>query len=131
MEKKTNQACNTIPDSWIDRLFERLELIYKDRWIKIYSKPSDQPMFKTWWKTALSGLSANEIKTALTLCECFSYGSPPTPIEFFHYSKRLRHPPVVKQEDINRTRGNPDVARKYLDEIKSKVHNKSCLNANT
>lgn len=116
-----------LPKDWIDRLFERLEMIYKENWKRQFEvngkpKPERVDLAKTTWATGLAGLSAEEIKAALNT---FNFADPtnvPTVIEFYHAAKRIRMP-LKKKQDLTYPlpKRDPVVAKKFMDEIRCKL----------
>lgn len=107
-----------IPDEWIELLFARMCDIYGEKWLSYIDKR--EYLIKPMWSSALIGLNAKEIKTALEKCRNLS--DIPTPVEFYHYAKNIRRPHYPKVPTYNK--GNPEVAVHYLNEIKERVHNK-------
>lgn len=104
---------------WVERIFERLECVYKERWRERVSESAKELMIMQW-SSGLAGLSANEIKRGIALCECYPYDAPPTVIEFYHYAKGCRRPaPIKPPHYINPAR--KEVAMGYMNEIKSKL----------
>jgi hypothetical protein len=114
-----NSSYQKLPMSWVERIFERLEMIYKDRWLPSLSDER-KSLLKIVWSSALIGLSADEIRCALSLFQSYPHLEPPTHMEFFHYAKGKKQP-YIKPTNSKYERGNPEVASKYLSEIKSKL----------
>lgn len=111
---------NKISSIWINRIFERMNVIYGDKWIAHIGKPDRERILKSIWTVALTGCKAHEIKKALTMCEAFSHSGIPTHIEFYHYAKGIREPVHVRPPI--EAKGDPEIAKKYLDQIKNKLH---------
>ncbi len=109
-----------LPMEWVDRIFDRMSCIYKDRWTKLYGDERNASLYKTIWSSGLSGLSVNEIKKALSMCEAYPYAQVPTHIEFYHYAKGIRVPSksgrLAKNEPVA---GNPEIAKQHLAQIKT------------
>ncbi len=111
-----------LPDIWIDRIFERLYEIYKDRWSYYVGTPAYEDRLKRMWSTGLAGLHADQIRRALFLCANYPYADTPTHIEFYHYamgSKQLssKRPPFKE-------RASPEsqmIAGEHLAEIRKKL----------
>lgn len=108
---------------WIDKIFKCLDEFYGDRWRVNFKKPSDESFHKTIWKNGLMGLSYAQIKNTLVLCKRHSmsqYAKPPHVMEFFKYAIGDTQPPIIYDKNPNE-RGNPEVARKFINEIKEKT----------
>lgn len=105
-----------LPDSWIERIFERLKTIYPDSW---ENRPEKLDLLKITWSSALAGLSADEIKSALSMCAKNPKSPIPSPIEFYHYAKGVAYP--YRLQVPERTEANKAVASVNLDKMKSKL----------
>ena len=105
-----------LPPEWIDRIFERLQCIYKEKWTSMFGSPEKERLAKIMWSSGLTGLSAEEIKKALAACECFPHYHPPVWTDFYHYAKGFKTPPRRKEELT--PMGDPEIAKKYLQSIK-------------
>lgn len=112
--------------AWIDRIFERMQGIFGDKWSRCYSNQRQLSVGKITWASGLYGLNAIEIKSALNLCERLSNQEPPTAVEFYHYAKGIRYP-VFKRNKTDVERGDVEVAKRYISEIKMKVGGKCGL----
>lgn len=117
-----------LPMEWVERIFERMECIYKDRWTSLVGNEGRKSILKTMWSTGLSGLDAHAIKKALSMCESFPHASIPTHIEFYHYAKGIRTPvrtSSVKYQSPNAPQpGNPEVAKEHLAKIREQLSSK-------
>ena len=110
---------------WIDKLFNCMTEFYGTRWTKQFDRWMPEAIFKTLWQSALQGLTYNEIKGALVLLKQnakISSALPPHQLEFFRIAKGSTHPVIQSDESLKR--GDPDIARKALDEINSKLRYK-------
>ena len=106
---------NSIPDAWVDRLFNVMSEIYSDKWNNFYGKNNKIDTFKRIWKSALHGLSADQIKIGIDVCKERLRYTIPTPVEFYHYCKGL---PVVKDlESPAQKKDSMEYANKHLDSI--------------
>ena len=108
-----------LPMEWIDRLFDRLEAIYQDKWRAYYSNPQKISLYKSIWSTGLSGLTPEEIRNALA--KCYSNTTLPNPITFYHMAKNLGLVPKPKEEKITWKRGSEEIAKTYLDAMKKEL----------
>jgi hypothetical protein len=111
--------CSKIPIEWIERIFERMEQIYGDKWISHIGKHDRQRILKSIWSVALTGCNGHEIKRAIDICEAFPYSGIPTHVEFYHYAKGIRKPGHMRPPI--ESKGSYEVAKKYLDQIKNKL----------
>lgn len=106
---------------WTNRIFERLKIIFKEKWSERYERtPSMKALYLSQWSSGLSGLSAPEIKKAITILECFTPPHVPSVIEFYHYAKGNigAH---RKKESRFQDASQPEVAHQYLSDIKNKL----------
>jgi len=90
-----------IPKEWLDKLFGLMAEYFEDRWTDQYKEPMLES-YKLLWQNGLMGLEKEDIKHGLYVARSMAREGqlPPNVIEFFHYSKRLRHPPrVLKKSD--------------------------------
>jgi len=115
-----------LPMEWVERIFERMECIYKNRWLEFVGNENQQLILKTIWSTGLSGLDAIAIKKALSMCESFPHASIPTHIEFYHYAKGIRYIKVPSHSlhhpmSLNEKKSDSELAKKYLSDIKQKL----------
>lgn len=109
-----------LPREWVERIFERLECVYKERWAIKYNDPAIRDLLITQWSSGLAGLSSNEIRKALAICERYPYDAIPTVIEFYHYAKGYRQPsPIPPPHYLAPER--KELALGYMSEIKSKL----------
>jgi len=109
---------------WVERIFERLECVYKERWAVKYNDPNIRELLVTQWSSGLAGLSSTEIRRALTMCELYPYDTIPTVIEFYHYAKGYRQPSKVQPPHYLAPE-RKQLAQGYMDEIKSKLGRKN------
>ena len=72
-----------LPSSWVERIFNRLAAIYKERWEEYLGNERNQTLLKTIWSTGLYGLDPHQIARAITICESSPHSYIPTHIEFF------------------------------------------------
>lgn len=107
---------------WVERIFDRLADIYGDIWISRNENPERRNLNIIQWSTGLSGLTESEIRDALAILRNSPSYHPPTAVEFYHYAKGIARPPMYKKSFIKP--GNPVVANAFLNDIKSKLHNK-------
>ena len=113
-----------IPMDWVDKIFETLERFYEDRWSKNFQRPDSEQQEKTIWRNGLVGLTQTEIRNALVLCRRHAVhptASIPHVMEFYRYAKGT-HQPNIHYKVEKFKAGDPEVAKKYLDEIKRKVN---------
>lgn len=108
-----------LPLDWVERIFDRLYTIYGERWIDFHGNPKRKDLSLSQWSTGLSGLTPEEIKKALSMCETFPHADIPTVVEFYHYAKGIRV--ITKPKPIEQNLGNKEVAKIYMDTIKSKL----------
>ncbi len=81
---------DAIPEQWIDKLFNCMDLFYGNRWKQQFEKLHTETFYKTLWKNGLTGLSYNEIKSALILYKRAANDSisfPPNVMEFYRVAK--------------------------------------------
>ncbi len=111
---------------WVERIFERLECVYKERWATRYNDANLKELLVTQWSSGLAGLSPNEISKALTMCERFPYDTIPTVIEFYHYAKGYRRPaPIQPPHYLDPEK--KERAKGYMNEIRSKLKGSGVL----
>lgn len=113
------------PDmEWIDKLFNCMQEFYGERWTRQFNKTMPDSLYKTVWQSALQGCDYNEIRGALVLLKQAAKNPssiPPHQLEFYRFAKNQCHPVIInkpKQENCD-----PAVARRAIDEIRSKLHN--------
>lgn len=112
--------------NWIDKLFTCMEQFYGERWTKQFQKKTHAESFtKTQWKSALTGLSYEEIKQALVFYKWEAKNKPhlhaPHQLEFFHTAKRKNY---TYEVPLVENRGSPEVAKAALLDIKNKISRK-------
>lgn len=110
-----------LPEEWIDRIFKRLAEIYGDRFASRFLNPTYVDIEKFRWRAGLYGVTSEEVKYALDLCRNGIISHPPTCVEFFHYCKRVKQPPVKKIE-YTRTEEQKKNGSKYIKLIMDKLH---------
>lgn len=114
-----------IPTEWIDRIFEILADMFKNRWTDGQEKPERLQLLKTMWKNGLIGLDKDDIRKGLRICKDIAKNdlSPPNVLEFFHYSKGYRFP-YIPPKSSTHTR-NIELATQHIKQIKAhlKTHN--------
>lgn len=77
----------SLPDSWVERIFQKMEDRYGDMWANRYGAfPRDRVM-RTWGED-LADLSSSELATGMTACKSAKF--PPTLPEF----RELCRPPI-------------------------------------
>lgn len=106
-----------LPVAWVERIFERLQCVYKENWIVDERR---KHLLLTQWCTGLSGLTGPEIQKAIAMCECSDRTMPPTVIEFYHYAKGIRVLPRRKLTGLESI-GSKEVGKKFLQEIRAKL----------
>lgn len=112
-----------IPDEWIDKLFLAMDTFYGKRWEISLGNSFMKEASKTIWKNGLCGLDYRQIKNALILCKRHAKDPnvfPPHVMQFFRYAKSESQPDISYHPAIH-TRGNSEVARKYIAEIKRNI----------
>lgn len=112
------------PDmEWIDKLFNCMAEFYGTRWTKQFGKSLPEDLLKTVWQSALTGCSYDEIRGALVLLKQSAKSPmslPPHHMEFFRFAKSKSHPVIINTPKLPKC--DPAVARKAIDDIKSKLH---------
>jgi hypothetical protein len=114
-----------IPMELVDKLFNCMELFYGDRWLKQFTRLLTKEVYKGIWQAGLLGLSYVQIKNALVIYKrdaMQGYAMPPNHIDFFMTAKGKEMPYINYSPE--KPKGNPEIARKYMDEIRSKTHPK-------
>lgn len=89
----------SIPEEWIDKLFNCLSQFYGERWNRYFEKPNILSMYKAIWRNALTGLNYEQIKQALVIFKRRSADQrefPPHMMEFYRVAKN-----VPRSEDAN------------------------------
>ncbi len=116
------------PMEWIDKLFICMEQFYGTRWTKQFNKITPEDLFKTIWQTGLQGLTYEQIKRALVYLKRAAesnYSLPPHHLEFFRYAKGTEKPHIDYGANIGR--GDPEIARRAMDEIRGKLRGSPAL----
>lgn len=111
------------PMEWVEKLFDCMSQFYGKRWEKRFDKFMPKDLAKTLWQSALVGCTYDEIKRALVLLKRSSQDpatEPPLHMEFYRYAKGTGKPAYRSAEDIH-PKGDPEVARKALDDIRAKL----------
>lgn len=110
---------------WVDKLFACMDEFYGDRWRCQFIRGLPIEIVKTIWQSALTGLTYEEIRSALVLLKrhaSIATSLPPHQLEFFRYAKKSQKPYVPKGAEKNR--GNPDIAKQALNDINEKLRYK-------
>ena len=84
----------TMPIEWVDKIFDYMESFFKEKWSANSNKIG---LAKVQWQSGLSGLNKDEIKKGLSISKRMALNdqNPPNVLEFYHYSKGLRLPPLA------------------------------------
>ena len=114
-----------IPTTWIDRIFARLTDIYGERFTSQFSKPEYMELAKLQWRAGLYGLDGDQIKRVINMCLNNEIKDVPNVVEFFHYGKGWKAP--VQKHEI--PQASKEVASRYMDEIRGKLHGRSNRNS--
>jgi len=86
---------NSLPENWIDKIFDCLALFYGDRWTKQFSSPLQIDLYKTMWFNGLVGLSYDQLRHGLAVCKkysSFSHFKPPNVVRFFQFCVSFSSP---------------------------------------
>ena len=116
------------PMEWIDNLFTCMGQFYGERWTKQFDRWMPEALIKTQWQSALQGLTYDEIKHTLVLLKRAAQANSATPphfLEFYRYAKGAATPHI--DYEANLRRGDPEIARRALDEINSKLRGSVAL----
>jgi hypothetical protein len=111
-----------LPIEWIDRIFQRLHAVWGDHYLRLFANPQDLEFERTRWQGGLHGVTAEEIKNVLSLCQTGKIKSPPNVIEFFHYCKGYKIPPPQKPAPYATPKR--EVGEQYLKLLRDKLHGK-------
>lgn len=111
-----------LPVEWVDRIFKRLAEAYGSKFASKFLNPSYVDMEKTRWQSGLYGVTADEIRHVLSLCQQGIIADPPNVIEFFHYCKGAKQPPEKKTSVYTRTESEQKNGEKYIKLIMDKLH---------
>lgn len=106
----------------IDKLFNCMREFYGERWTKQFDRWMPEALLKTVWQSALQGCTYDEIRGALVLLKQSAKNPasvPPHHLEFFRFAKGTSHPVIINQPKTPVC--NPEIARRAIDEIKSKL----------
>lgn len=88
----------SLPDSWIERIFARMEDRYGDLWANRYGAfPRER--VKATWAEDLADLTGEEIKAGMTACRNLRF--PPTCPEFRELCRPQVDPKVAWYEAVN------------------------------
>lgn len=108
----------SVPMNWIDRIFDIMSELYKEKWDNWQGAEKTKSMYKTIWSHGLHGLTPDEIKNAILILRNAHYiKAPPLATEFFDYAKgkqKLEFRPYEPPLKIN-----TELARRSIDQIKS------------
>lgn len=114
------------PIEWIDKLFACMKEFYGARWENhINHYPED--VLKTMWQSALIGLTYDEIRKTLILCKKMAQNAgdkPPHQIDFYNIAKGKKIPCIRVNYGEQLKPKNPEVAKRYIDDIKNQLHPK-------
>lgn len=113
-----------ISAEWIDRIFHRLLEIYGDKFSSRFINPTYLENEKLRWQSGLSGVTSEEIRKVIELCNSGRIHYPPTVIEFYHYCKNLRQPLEIKKVDYERTEEQQRSGERHIKEILEKLKGK-------
>lgn len=111
-----------IPMEWVDKIFNCLNQFYGAKWVIQFDKFYPESLAKTAWQAALQGATYDEIRYALVLLKqnsTLKESTIPNYLEFYRYAKRLSYPKL--QDKIEPIKGDPEIAKRSLDEIRSKL----------
>jgi hypothetical protein len=111
------------PMEWIDNLFNCMKEFYGTRWTKRFNKFMTENIVKTMWQSGLQGLTYEEIRHVLIRLKQSSknYNSlPPSYMEFCNLAKNSA-PLKMEPKKPSASKYNPEVAKRYLDEINAKI----------
>lgn len=111
-----------LPEEWIDRIFKRLTEIYGDRFSSFFTSSFRIDIERSRWQSGLYGVTADEIKHVLSLCQQRIIKEPPNLIEFYHYCKGEKKPPMPTKTQFVRTESDKKASEKYLKLILDKLH---------
>lgn len=105
-----------LPDSWVDRIFQKLTLIYgrdfTDRW-----KGLDQEEVKKDWAIELAGFQSRGEAIAHAL-QHLPMGRPPTVLEFRELARKAPAPPTVHLPPPAASPAVQQRARQQIDSVR-------------
>lgn len=104
---------NKLSKEWVDRIFFRLHEIFGTSWA-IMMDPSRTGIYRDTWRTALKGLTADEIREALAFYKGSNKTLPPTSIEFYLKAKKKEEGFANFAKQCERT---PEVMQKAKDAL--------------
>lgn len=113
----------------IDKLFNCMTEFYGSRWTAQMDRWMPEHLFKTVWQSALQGLDHDEIRSVLVLLRQAAKNPasmPPNHLEFYNFAKGTARP-YIDHRKVSTNGGNPEVARRALDEINAKLRYKKPL----
>jgi len=119
------------PLEWIDKLFNCMTEFFGTRWSKQFSRGLPEDLFKTVWQSALTGLTYDEIRSALVILKRraqYDGIQPPNHVQFFKYAKNQAK---TKVSDIKRNHGkryNHEVSARAISQIRAELNGKLALN---
>lgn len=114
---------------WIDKLFSCMEQFFGNRWTKRYDQFYPISLAKTLWQSALHGYSHEDIRRALVLLKQVAKNpakSAPLHLEFYQYVDAGRR--AAAEIEKKTTRGDPEIARKAIDDIKKRLNTECTIN---
>lgn len=113
-----------LPMEWVDKLFMCMNSFYGARWSDQFK--DNENLVKALWQSGLTGLSYDEIKETLLyykwIAAKFPSEKPPHQMEFFRSARSTKSFIEPKKSE----KGDPAVAREYLQGIKQKLGIVSC-----
>lgn len=107
---------------YVNRIFQRLEEIYKEAWTETHKNQILKDSHIVMWQSALAGVTVDEIKKALELCEKSDRTFPPHAIEFWQYAKGHTRPRIrpPNNDELFHKR-SPEIALEHLEAIKIRL----------
>lgn len=115
------------PMESVDKLFNCMSEFYGKRWDKMFDGCFPIHLAKALWQSALQGLTHDEIRGVLVLLKQAARSNtalPPNHLEFYNFAKGTARPYIATKTDDCK-RGDPEVARRALDEINAKLRYKA------
>lgn len=117
----------------IEKLFNCMEEFYQERWTKTYDRWFPIHLAKTVWQSGLQGLNHEEIRGVLVLLKQAAkdpMAKPPNHLEFYNFAKGTAKVYINTRTEED-TRGDPEVARRAIAEIRAKLLHKSAIGCST
>jgi hypothetical protein len=120
MEEKKSFS---IPMKWVDRIFDIMEEIYKEKWTHWHGAENVKGLYKMVWSHGLCGLTTDEIKNTITLLRNSSYSiQPPLVTDFYNYAKGITKP--IHRKYVPDIKVNKELAKQAIAQIKNNLHGK-------